>query len=107
MKALTLALVFTLTASLAHAGPILDSATRQAARVELEAVQAPTAAYRKGSARKWLEWLGIVGGTLMTLTVEERCFGRLCEREWSRSVGGVGLGLLAVSAISKALPDPE
>lgn len=104
MRYLILGLMLVMAAP-ATAGPILESAKRQ--RVELAQDEAPAPAYRKGGGRKWAEWLGIVGGGLMTLTVRETCLGNSCITEWAPSVGGPGLAILTASIVSKVLPDPQ
>jgi len=102
------ALVLVLGLSMpAAAGPILETATAKAADVSLAQAAPAAPVYAKGAGRKWAEWLGIIGGGLMMATVEETCLGQFCKTEWSTSVGGAGLGILAASVVSKALPDPD
>lgn len=112
MRQLLTVMLLLALATPATAGPILESAQRRAATVHLQEDPTARQVYRKGNTRKWLEWLGIVGGTVMAFTVtrpadEETCIGRFCDTKWSKSVGGTGLALLTVSAISKVMPDSE
>ena len=83
---------------------LVDQALEKASTVSLQQAAPASPVYEKGTGRKWLEWMGIIGGGIMATAYEENAFG---DRRWSKSVGGTGLAILAVSAISKAMPDPR
>ena len=109
MKHLLLVLLVVSVAAPVSAGPLLESAKRQAETVSLSAVVQPTSdsTYQKSGKRKWAEWLAVGAGAIMAGSPNEECLGRFCRTEWNTPVVWSGIALVTASVISIALPDPD
>ncbi len=118
MKLSGVAMLVLLLATTAQAGPLLETAKANAARMALTVTQPePVEGYQKSGGRKWLEWIGLIGGGLMAMTTQEECVifssfpqgttSSVCETSWYAPIGGPGLGIFTAALVSKLMPDPE